>query len=678
MDELRERAEALRREIERHDRLYYLMDSPEIEDWQYDALFRELREIEELRPDLAAADSPTARVRGGTLREFRAVRHSVPMLSLDNVFSREELRSFGEKISQTIGSYPAWICEPKIDGLAISLTYEDGVFASAATRGDGTVGEDVTMNVRTIRSLPLRLQEGPRGTFIVRGEVCMSRDDFAELNRKREDDGAPLFANPRNAAAGSLRQLDPSVTASRRLKIFLYGIDSSTPDITSQAQLLQRLSELGLPTFGHSRLCRTIDEISDYLEYWSEKRIDCPINTDGVVVKLDDIALREQIGSTSHAPRWAVAYKFPPEEKQTRVLDIEVTVGRTGALTPTAVLEPVLLSGTTVRRATLHNQDEIIRKDVRIGDLVWVHKAGEIIPEIDRVDIAARPDNAEPYVLPDRCPVCGTHAERADGEAVLRCPNSSCPAQIKERLLHFVSRDCMDIDGIGDRLASQMIERGVVRSVADLYALSAKDLEGLDRMAEKSAANVIEAIHRSKDRPFHAVLGAIGIRNVGKKTAEDLARVIGSMDALLETDTAALEAVEGVGATIASSIKIFFSDRHNRQMIDSLRAHGLSMSADPAASVSFDPKWIGMRFVFTGELSSMTRQRAEEIVKSLGASAASSVSKKTSVTVAGAGAGSKLARAEQLGVAIWDEWRFIEELKLSEQGRRLLDEADRR
>lgn len=655
------RAGYLRGEIARHDRLYYVMDAPEIEDAQYDALLRELIEIEREHPELVTPDSPTTRVRGEPLKEFVPFSHAVPMMSLDNVFSREEMRSFCTKVREAVGAPVDWLCEPKIDGLAISLIYEDGVFVRAATRGSGAVGEDVTQNVRTIRSLPLMIDHAPDGILTVRGEVCMARADFAELNAAREESGAPIFANPRNAAAGSLRQLDPRITAQRALKIFLYGLEEAEAlGIKTQGEILERLRECGLPIFGGHRLCRSIDEIDSYLDERDIARHSDQVDTDGAVLKLDELRYRPELGATSRAPKWAVAYKFPPEEKRTRLLDIEVTVGRTGALTPTAILEPVQLSGTTVRRATLHNQDEIDRRDIRIGDTVWVHKAGEIIPEVSRVVMEARPEGAVPYRLPELCPACGARAVRAEGESALRCPNRSCPAQMKEELLHFVSRECMDIDGIGEKLIAQLLDRGIVRTTADLYRLEASELEGLDRMAERSANNVIEAISRSKGRPFSAVLNALGIRNVGKKTAEDLAIAFGSIDMLMAASEEELASIEGVGPIVASSIAAFFADEHDRETVERLREAGVTMETEvKEGSEIHDEAFVGKKFVFTGELSIMTRSEGEALVRSLGGSSASSVSKKTDVVVAGANAGSKLSKAEQLGIEIWDEERFV-------------------
>jgi DNA ligase (NAD+) len=663
------RAEELRREIAVNDHLYYVLDSPRVEDSEYDAMLRELAEIEGRFPALLTPDSPNARVRGEPSSEFSKVIHSSPMQSLDNALDAEELAAFFERVAKALDGEDlpeslSWVCEPKIDGLAVSLVYEDGLLVTGSTRGDGTTGENVTHNIRTIRSLPLRLKRAIPGRVEVRGEVCMARTDFAELNRTREEAGLPLFANPRNAAAGSLRQLDHRVTASRRLKIYLYHVnDAPSLGIGSQSGILEWLADEGLPTQGHDRACRSVEEIYKYLDDWGAERFSNPINTDGVVVKLDDLGLRDRLGSTSKAPRWAIAFKFPPEEKMTRVLDIEVSVGRTGALTPTAIVEPVNLAGTTVRRASLHNQDEIDRKDVRIGDVAWLRKAGEIIPEVIRVDSSARSGSEVPFKLPDTCPVCGTATVRIPPEAAVRCPNRSCPAQLREGLLHFVSRDCMDINGLGERIISRMVETGLVKSAADIYSLSADALAGLERLADKSAAKLTDAIEASKGRPLHAVINALGIRNVGKKTARDIAARFGSIDALMEAGEDELANTDGIGPIIAASIRRHVEDPHNLSVIERLRASGVTMeSGDAAAARDAErgPKiFEGRKFVFTGELKSMTRDEAERAAESLGARTSGSVSKKTDVVVAGENAGSKYDRARSLGVEIWSEEDFL-------------------
>lgn len=667
-ESLKIRAEELRVEIIRHSKLYFELDSPEISDFLYDSMIRELREIEMSHPELITPDSPTLRV-GGTPREgFVKVPHEVPMMSLDNALNKQELQTFYEKLCQSLGiSNVPVLCEPKIDGLAVSLIYENGMFNSASTRGDGKIGEDVTVNLRAIRTMPLKLNEIIEGRFEVRGEVCIDKKGFAMLNEAREEAGEPIFANPRNAAAGSIRQLDPKVTASRNLKIYLYQvIEPEKHGIYSQHGMLQKIKALGLPVQGADCLCSSLDEIYKYLDTWTEKRFDHPIDTDGVVVKLDELSLRTGLGSTSKAPRWAIAFKFPPEEKQTTVNDIEVTVGRTGTLTPTAVLEPVHLSGSIVRRASLHNQDEIERKDVRIGDLVWVHKAGEIIPEIIRVDMDKRAPDSQPYRIPDTCPVCGSTAVRLHGEAAVRCPNTSCPAQIKERISHFASRAAMDIRGLGDKIVSQLVESGKVLNVADLYFLDVQTLVPLERMGNKSAQNIIESIENSKKRPLGALISALGIRNVGDRTAHDLAEKFRSIDALsegaLERENE-LESMEGIGPVIAESLNAYFAEPHNAATIERLKSAGVNFYTEGPLIDKKALPWNKFKFVLTGELSSMTRNQASEKIKSLGGQTVDSVSKNTDYVVAGENPGSKYIKAQALGIQILGEDDFLKMLE---------------
>lgn len=664
------RAAELREVIGRNAELYYEKDAPEISDREYDLLFRELQEIEAKYPELATPDSPTRRVGGAPKEGFVKVRHDVPMMSLDNALTREELESFYVKLSQSLGGPQAVTCEPKIDGLAVSLIYENGVFTRGATRGDGTVGEDVTANLRTIRTMPLRLATEAQGTIEVRGEVCIDKKGFAALNAQREEAGEPLFANPRNAAAGSLRQLDPKITARRKLKIFLYQVvEPEKLGIKTQYDMLRWIKEAGLPTQGaEARVC-SISEINRYLDEWSKKRFEHPIDTDGVVIKLDGLPERELLGATAKAPRWAIAYKFPPEEKLTLLKDIEVTVGRTGTMTPTAILEPVRLSGTTVQRASLHNQDEIDRKDIRINDMVWVRKAGEIIPEIIKAEISMRPDGTAPYHIPENCPVCGARAVRLTGEAAVKCPNKSCPAQIKESITHFASRRAMNILGLGEKIVSQLVDTGLVRTVADLYSLTVGDLACLERMGEKSAENILASVEGSKTRPLGALINAIGIPNVGERTAGDLAERFRSIAALAESAEARdgkLEAMEGIGPTVSESISAFFSEPHNKETIERLARAGVKMEIDGPAAERGALPWSGLKFVLTGELASMTRDDASERIRALGGQMSGSVSKKTDFVVVGSSPGSKFLKAKELNIAILDEDAFIKKLEEAE------------
>ncbi len=666
-DEARRRADFLRREIAINDHLYYVLDSPEIEDREYDLLLRELQEIEKSHPELVTPDSPTMRVRGEARSEFTKVVHTTPMLSLENALDRNEVKAFYERTTKLLGDDDIrWVCEPKIDGLAVSLVYVDGVLSIASTRGDGEVGEEITPNVRTIRSLPLHIQGAPR-TLEIRGEVCMSKEAFAELNRAREESEEPLFANPRNAAAGSLRQLDHRVTASRKLKIYLYHVENPLSlGLTSQWEILEWLKDHGLPTQPSKRLCDDIEQIEEYLDHWDGKRFESSINTDGVVLKLNDLRQRERMGVTAKAPRWAIAFKFPPEEKKTRILDIEISVGRTGTLTPTALMEPVQLSGTIVRRASLHNQDEIDRKDIRIGDTVWVHKAGEIIPEVLRVDVETRTGDEKPFRIPRFCPACGSSAVRLPSEAAVRCLNKSCPAQLHEELLHFVSRECMNINGVGEKLIQRLIQNETVKGPADLYDLTVEKLARLERVAEKSAKKLIDSIEKSKSRPFSALINALGMRHVGKKTSADLARYFEDMDALMSSKEEELSWLDGIGPIVAVSIRRHFEDEHNVATIDRLKEAGVNMvSSPPSLGENVDAtkaSFSGKKMVFTGELTSMSRTQAEELARTYGADVTGGVSTKTEIVVAGERPGGKYDKARSLGIEIWDEKDFLRSL----------------
>lgn len=654
------RYESLKKEIARHDRLYYVLDSPEIDDSSYDRMMRELLELEREHPTLVSDDSPSRRVGGRPMDGFLKVVHSHPMLSLDDVFDVSELRSFLSRATGPVSSFP-WVCELKIDGLAVSLIYEDGVFVGGATRGDGSVGEDVTSNLLTVRSLPLRLDIDVPGKLEVRGEVYMAKDSFAGLNERREEKGDPLFANPRNAAAGSLRQLDPKVAAARRLDLFVYAVVSPEErGIHSQSGLLSWLKKAGLPVQDAWKLCYDLDEVEAFVARWREERFSLSYVTDGVVVKADPVEQWDRLGRTARAPRWAVAYKYPPEEKTTVLKEIEISVGRTGAMTPVAILEPVQLAGSVVRRASLHNEDEIRRKDVRIGDRVKVRKAGEIIPEIVSVDSEARNGTEIPFEMPRNCPICGSEAVRLPDESAWRCPNKSCPAQMNEELRHFASRGCMDIRGLGERVASQLVGSGLVRDLADVYDLREEQIISLDRMGPKSASNLISAIRGSKDRPLAALLAGLGIRHVGKGVAELLVERYGSMEALRRADPEELGSIDGIGPAIAASLEAFFSDDGNIRTLDRLMDHGVRMEERrPETSPDWKPL-SGTTFVFTGELKRASRSEAQELVKSMGGKATSSVSGKTGYVVAGESPGSKLDKAVSLGIPVLDEDGFYE------------------
>jgi DNA ligase (NAD+) len=651
------RAEELRGEIRRHERLYHVEARPEITDAEFDALVRELKALEAARPELVSPDSPTQRVGGAPVSELPSVRHEVPLLSLDNAYDDAELVAWLDRVAERLdGRTPEIVCELKIDGLSVSLLYEDGVLRRAATRGDGTTGEDVTPNVRTIRAVPLRLAGGAPRLLEVRGEVYFPRASFRALNEARAEEGEPLFANPRNAAAGSLRLLDARITAARRLSAFLYAVarweGPGTPG--TQGEALRALEGLGFPVNSHRTTARTADEIRAFLAAWQTKRHDLPFETDGVVLKVDSIADQKRLGATAKSPRWALAYKFPPEEATTVVTDIVVQVGRTGVLTPVAEFEPVLLAGSTVRRATLHNMEDLSRKDVRVGDTVAVEKGGDVIPKVTRVLLEKRPKGAREFVLPSRCPSCGEKVVKSEGAVAVRCVNPSCPAQAKEAIRHYVSRRAMDVEGLGDERIDQLLAAKLVSDVASLYDLAAEDLAALERWGEKSAANVIAQIGKSKDAGLARLLFGLGIRQVGEKTAKLLARRFGSLGALAEADEEALTAVSEIGPETARGIRAWFEKGENRALIGKLAVHGVRMTENPSAAAGEGPLSGGV-FVLTGTLSRKTRDEAAAAIETAGGKVTSSVSKKTTAVIAGDEPGSKLEKAKALGVPVWTE-----------------------
>lgn len=673
-EQARERIERLREAISRHDRLYYDLDAPEISDAKYDLLVRELITLESSMGNSTEPSSPTARVGGTPGNEFRKVVHAFPMLSLENAFSKDDLEGFLRR-----SSYPEVCCELKIDGLAISLVYQDGEFVQGATRGDGRVGEDVTGNIRTIRILPQKLSGEIPGRLEVRGEVLIKSEDFLALNTEREEQGLPLFANPRNAAAGSLRQLDSRVTAARRLSLFVYQVVAPERyGLKSQYQTIQWLSSLGFPTQGTELVCEGSEELFAYIEKWRTARFTLPYVTDGVVIKVDDLGSWGDLGATAKAPRWAVAYKYPPEEKLTRLKKIEISVGRTGTLTPVAILEPVNISGTVVQRASLHNADEIVRKDLREGDMVWVRKAGEIIPEVIRPDPVSRSDGSVPFVMPGHCPACGSKAVSLPDEVALRCVNRSCPAQILEGLRHFASRAGMDITGFGERLIDRLVETGMIKDIADIYTLSLDDLAPIKLVGEKSsrilgekaAATVLASIDASRSRPPEALIAALGIRYVGSRVAEILAEAFGGIDGLESSEENDLASIDGIGPRIAASVEAFFRDPANRETIAKLRAAGVATGSKVKPAQRGTGPLDGLSFVFTGELESMPRPRAEAEVRELGGSTPSSVSRKTSFVVCGSSPGGKLAKAQLLGVKVIDEKTYREMIVQAKAGRK--------
>jgi len=656
---IRQRVADLRREIEDHNYRYYILDDPEIPDAEWDRLLQELRKLEQTYPSLVSANSPTQRVGAAPTDKLVEVRHRIPMLSLDNAFSEDELRHFDRRVRERLGvdSDVEYSAEPKLDGLALSVTYERGVLVQAATRGDGTTGEDVTANVRTIRSLPLHLRGPAPAVLEARGEVFMPIAGFERLNVEASKKGEKVFANPRNAAAGSLRQLDPCITAQRPLDIFFYSIGAVEGiDLpSSHGAMLERLRQFGLRVSPEIRKVRGASGCLDYYADIGRLRASLAYQIDGVVYKLDSIAAQRELGFVSRAPRWAIAHKFPAEEALTVVRDVEFQVGRTGAVTPVARLEPVFVGGVTVSNVTLHNMDEVARKDVRIGDTVVVRRAGDVIPEVARVMLARRPKDSQDIVLPSRCPVCASPVERDAEAAVARCTGGyRCSAQRKERLRHFASRRALDIEGVGEKLVDQLVEAGLVESPDDLYGLTREALSALERMGPKSAENVLTALERSKSTTLARFLFALGIRDVGEVTATALASHFGDVDALMAADVEAVQQVQDVGPVIAAHVVEFFAEEANRRVIECLRQAGVSWPSSKPLESAAQP-FMGLTFVLTGSLESMQREEAEDALRALGAKAAGSVSKKTSYVVAGRDAGSKLKKAVELGVPVLDE-----------------------
>ena len=656
-----ERAAKLRDELNFHAYRYYVLDDPVISDEEYDRMMRELQEIEERHPELVTPDSPTRRIGAPPDQAFQPVRHRSRMMSLDNVFNQEELSAFIQRVEGQVGETD-YICELKIDGAGIALTYENGVFVRGATRGDGIAGEDVTANLRTVKSLPLRLLNEDQVAFLeIRGEVFMPKESFAELNRQREEEGQSPFANPRNAAAGSLRQLDPRVTASRNLDLICYEIGyMEGKSFRTHGEVLEQIAAWGFRVSERWRHAANAEEIAEFCREWIERRDELAYEVDGAVIKVNRLDLRERLGATSKAPRWAVAYKFPAEEKTTRLLDIEINVGRTGALTPTAVLEPVFVGGSTVSRATLHNEDEIMRKGLRIGDVVLVHKAGDVIPEVIKPIVELRDGTEREFVMPDRCPACGGKVYRPEGEVVARCVNVDCPARLFESVLHFGSRGAMDIEGLGPATINELMEKGYVRTVEDLYYLTEEQLYSLAGFKDKSVANMMESIERSKERPLSRLLFALGIRHVGAHLAEVLARRFRVMERLMEADEDALLSIEEVGPAIAESVRAFFSEPRNLQLIRRLEEAGVNMEERGAEEESRFLE--GLTFVLTGGLDSMTREEARQAVEARGGRVSSSVSRKTDYVVAGKDPGSKYDKAVELGVKIIGEEELLEML----------------
>jgi len=667
--EVRARIKKLREMINHHNYRYYVLDSPEISDDEYDKLMRELRQLEEKHPHLITPESPTQRVGAAPVEAFGVVEHREPMLSLGNVFSSEELLAWHKRISGLLGDeHFDLVAELKMDGLAVALTYEEGRLVTGATRGDGFRGEDITQNLRTIRSIPLAVPKSAPSKFEVRGEVYLSKEGFKRLNEERANAGQPLFANPRNAAAGSVRQLDSRITAMRPLDIYIYGlgwVEGEAPP--THWETLEYLKSLGFRVSPSNSLFSDLDQVEDYYQRWVEEREHLPFEADGAVVKVNRFDLQERLGVVGREPRWATAYKFPATQATTRLLDVGVSVGRTGTLNPYAILEPVQVGGVTLKRAALHNEDDIRRKDIRIGDMVVVQRAGEVIPEVVSPVVSLRTGKERFFAMPSRCPVCGADVVKTEGEAMARCTSASCPAQVYELVKHFVSRGAMDIEGIGEKQANALLEADLIQDVADLYSLKEKKdkLIGMERMGEKSVSNLLAAIEESKERALSRVIFALGIRHVGAETAEILAERFGGMDKLSRATEEELTSVPTIGPKIAESIVAFFKEESNRKVIDKLRRAGVRLEAERAEPAELPLS--GEEFVVTGKLEAFPRSEAEARIRELGGSAGSSVTRKTTFLVVGVDPGSKLDRARELGVEVLNEEQFL----------RLLGEGER-
>ncbi|GGC98417.1 DNA ligase [Thalassobacillus devorans] len=661
--EAKQKLESLREQLDRYNYEYHVEDKPSVSDYEYDMKMRELIELEGKFPELITPDSPSQRVGGPPLDAFVKVQHNVPMLSLGNAFNEEELRDFDRRARGGVEEDIEYVCELKIDGLAVSLTYEEGLFVRGATRGDGTTGEDITKNLRTIRNIPLRLKENH--SLEVRGEAYMPKKSFLALNEEKEANGDEPFANPRNAAAGSLRQLDPKIAAKRNLDIFLYGVGEwEDSPLESHSERLEKLEELGLKTNPEWKKCKDIEEVIDYVNGWVEHRMNLDYEIDGIVIKVDRLDQQDVLGFTAKSPRWAIAYKFPAEEAITHLKDIELSVGRTGAVTPTAILEPVKVAGTTVQRASLHNEDLIKEKDIRIGDTVVIKKAGDIIPEVVRVLTEERTGDEEPYAMPEECPECGSELVRLEEEVALRCINPNCPAQLREGLIHFVSRNAMNIDGLGEKVIAQLFKENLIATIADLYKLDREELLKLERMGEKSVDNLLRAIDASKDNSLERLLFGLGIRYVGSKAAKTLAEAFETMDNLQEANYEDLTAINEIGEKMADSIYRYFDEPKVQSLLAELKELGLNMEykGRKKSDQPSDSPFMDKTIVLTGKMENYTRSEAKKLVEELGGKITGSVSKKTDLLIAGEDAGSKYDKARDLGVEIWDEETFKQAL----------------
>lgn len=663
-----QRVEELRRDIRRHEELYYVHAAPEISDAAFDALMNELKALEARHPDLLTPDSPTQRVGGRPAEGFVTVEHLQPMLSLDNAYNEEDLRAFDERVRKglAIETSPEYVAELKIDGLSMALTYEDGRLVRGATRGDGTRGEEVTQNVRTVRAIPLSLRGGPKGRIEVRGEVYLPKKNFERINREQEEAGEPLYANPRNTAAGTMRNLDPALVAKRGLAAWMYQLVGESKDSPLHSEMLRDLARWGLPVEPHWKKCDGIDAVIAFCEEWRDQRAALAFETDGVVIKLNDLGLREKLGYTSKFPRWATAFKFPAERKQAMLRSIEINIGRTGAATPFAMLEPTVVAGSTISMATLHNPDDILRKDIRPGELVIIEKAGDVIPRVVG-PVDTNPDRPTPrWVMPATCPVCGSLLQKPEDEAVWRCENSSCPSKLRRGLEHFASRGAMNIEGMGESLIAQLCDKALITSYAGIYALTAETLESLERMGKKSAAKVLGEIEKSKQNDVWRLLYGLGIRHVGERGAQVLADHFGSIDAIENASLGELEQVREVGPVLAASVRGFFDEPGNRALIESFRKAGLKLIGEAKRPPTGPQPLAGKTYVITGELSGMSREEAQARLEALGAKVTGSVSKKTTALIVGADPGAgKSGKAATLGIPTLDEQKFMELLTAS-------------
>ncbi|CEN80026.1 NAD-dependent DNA ligase LigA [Paraclostridium sordellii] len=650
--------------INYHSNKYYNEDTPEISDFEYDNLMKELMKIETEHPELKREDSPSTRVGGKPLDKFNQVTHKIPMLSLSNAYSAQDLRDFDKRVRESVNKDVEYVVEFKIDGLSVGLTYVDGVFKTGATRGNGVIGEDITQNLKTVKTIPLKIDD--KEEIIVRGEVYISKENFEKINEQQEENGLQLFANPRNLAAGTLRQLDSKLTAKRPLDIFIFNLEyMQNEKFKTHSQSLEYLSNLGFKVSPNFKICKTIEDVIEHIEYWTINRSDLSFEIDGMVIKVNDLEEREQMGYTAKSPRWAIAYKFPAEQKKTKLKDIIVEVGRTGTITPTAILEPVRLAGTVVARATLHNEDYINEKDIRIGDTVLVQKAGDIIPQVVEVIKEDRTGDEIKFHMPEKCPVCHEPTVRLEGEAAVKCINMSCPAQIRRGIIHFASRDAMNIDGLGESIISLLLDNKIIKDVADLYYIKKEDIVNLERLGEKSATNLINAIEKSKNNDLYRLINGLGIKYIGVKGAKVLAKSFKSLDDIINSSIEELTNLEEFGEVMADSVVEFFKEDKNIVVINKLKEVGVntlsSNSEDNGLANIFDK----MKIVLTGTLPTLKRNDAKELIEARGGKATSSVSKSTTFVLAGEEAGSKLTKANELGVTVIDEAKFLELLNLN-------------